>query len=155
VSPDCSVSQLVDGALLLDELSACFRRHLSLPEGAADAMALWVVFTWCLDLFQHSPRLAFQSPVYGCGKTTAFEILKELVPNPLATSNITPPLCTDSYRRSLARFLLTNWILRTPVRKVSFSTFLILVTIERLRPFVGATVRILSRGNTRHGRLPL
>jgi uncharacterized protein DUF3631 len=88
-SPDSSVSQSVEGALLLDELSACFRRHLSLPEGAPDAMALWAMFAWCHDAFQHSPRLALQSPLPRCGKTTAIRILKELVPIPLATSDIT------------------------------------------------------------------
>jgi putative DNA primase/helicase len=78
----------VDGAELLDELVSLFRRHLSLPEGAAQALALWVLFTHCLDAFEVSPRLAILSPVPECGKTTVLKLLSRLVPTPLPTSNI-------------------------------------------------------------------
>src|SRR5690348_10594066 len=35
----------VDGAALLDDIAETFRRHLILPRGAAEAIALWVVHT--------------------------------------------------------------------------------------------------------------
>jgi hypothetical protein len=39
----------VDGAVLLNDLSATFSRHLALLDGAADVMALWVMFTHGFD----------------------------------------------------------------------------------------------------------
>lgn len=80
----------IDGAQLLDDLVALFRRHLSLPEGAAEVMALWVVFAHCFGSFDALPRLAFVSPLPDCGKTTALTLLNGLVPRPLPTSNVTP-----------------------------------------------------------------
>ncbi|MCH8238997.1 MAG: DUF3631 domain-containing protein [Proteobacteria bacterium] len=81
----------VDGKQLLDNLVALFCRHLSLPEGAAEAMALWVAFAWTFDAFDASPRLAFTSPLPECGKTTALTLLAGLVPRSIAVSNTTSP----------------------------------------------------------------
>src|SRR5580704_15316273 len=61
----------VNGAELLDEICSKIRRHVVLPEGSADAMALWALHTHVFDCFNHSPRLAITSPEKGCGKTTA------------------------------------------------------------------------------------
>ena len=80
----------VGGASLLNELMAVFRRYLALPEGAAETMSLWVVFTHTFDAWAVSPRLAFTSPVLRCGKTTALSILSCLVTRPLLASNVTP-----------------------------------------------------------------
>ena len=79
----------VDGAQLLDELVAAFERFVSLPHGAADALALWVLFTHTFEAWESSPRLALTSPVPGCGKTTVLSLLGQLVRRPLPTSNIT------------------------------------------------------------------
>jgi hypothetical protein len=79
----------VDGANLLDDLVGAFSRHLALCEGAAEAIALWVLFAHTHDAHQTSPRLAFLSPVPECGKTTTLSILRALVPRALPTSNIT------------------------------------------------------------------
>jgi hypothetical protein len=40
-------------------------------------------------LLQSFPRLAITSPEKGCGKTTALDVLRELVARPLSTSNVT------------------------------------------------------------------
>ena len=61
----------VDGVVLFNELTAAFGRYLALPEGALEAMALWVLFTHTFDAAEVSPRLALLSPVPECGKTTA------------------------------------------------------------------------------------
>lgn len=53
-------------------------------------MAIWVAFSWTLDAFDASPRLALISPVPECGKTTVLTLLIGLVPNPLPASNTTP-----------------------------------------------------------------
>jgi hypothetical protein len=42
------------------------------------AMALWIIHTHIFGRFQFSPRLVLESPVRGCGKTTALSILELL-----------------------------------------------------------------------------
>lgn len=79
----------VDGAAVLNELAATFPRFLVLPDGAADAMALWVLHAHAHDAFLHSPRLNIYSPEKGCGKTTALDVLGGLTPKALRTENVT------------------------------------------------------------------
>jgi len=80
----------VDGADLLSALSGVFSRHLSLPRGAADAAALWIIHCHAFDAFPVSPFLTFSSPEKRCGKTSAMILLRFLVPKPLLASNLTP-----------------------------------------------------------------
>lgn len=80
----------VAGAQLLEEVARLFARHVVLPEGAATALALWVVGTYTYDLFRVWPRLALLSPVKRCGKTTLIEALAATCCRPLVASNITP-----------------------------------------------------------------
>src|SRR5262249_36075897 len=77
------------GASLLTEISAFLVRHVFLPTGAADALAVWVVHTYCFDVSRHTPRVAFTSPEKRCGKTTALDALRLLVCAPLPTANVT------------------------------------------------------------------
>jgi len=79
----------VIGHELLDEIRDTVKRHLVLPEGSAETLALWVVHTHAYECFGHSPRLAITSPEKGCGKTTTLDIVGELVARPLPTSNAT------------------------------------------------------------------
>ena len=79
----------VNGAELLDDLCKAIGEHVVLPEGGTEAMALWALHTHVFDCFNHSPRLAITSPEKGCGKTTALDVLRELVARPLSTSNVT------------------------------------------------------------------
>ena len=79
----------VDGAALLDELAHTYRRFISLPEGGAEALALWIVFTYALEAFDVAPILALSSPLKRCGKTTTEELTAALVKRPLAAANIT------------------------------------------------------------------
>ncbi len=74
---------------ILDGIVARLNRHLVLPVGAADAIALWIVHAHALDAARHSPILALLSPQRRCGKTTALDLIRELVPAALATANIT------------------------------------------------------------------
>lgn len=80
----------VAGEALLNEIVATLNRFLALPPGAADAIALWIMFAHCFEVAEVSPRLFFKSPTKRCGKSTAMEVVAQLVPCPLATSNITP-----------------------------------------------------------------
>src|SRR5438128_1860471 len=47
----------VDGGNLLDRLTEVARKHLVLPNGAAEAIALWVVHAHAHDCFDISPVL--------------------------------------------------------------------------------------------------
>lgn len=79
----------VNGAELLDTLSASIRRHVVMPDHAADTVALWLLHTYLLDCFGISPQLAITSPEKGCGKTTLLDVLSHLVMRPLPTGNAT------------------------------------------------------------------
>jgi putative DNA primase/helicase len=80
----------VDGAALLSEIEAAIVAHAVLPDGAAVAMALWIVHTYCLEAAAITPRLAIVSPTKRCGKTTVLKLLGALACKPLAAANLTP-----------------------------------------------------------------
>ncbi len=77
----------VSGCALLEEIAQTFRRFLILPEGAAEALSLWAVFTHVHDCFHVSPRLAITSPTKRCGKSRVREVLSCLVARPLLSEN--------------------------------------------------------------------
>jgi hypothetical protein len=79
----------VNGVMLLGELVGAIRRHVVLPESAADAVALWILHTHALNAAQITPRLAILSPEKRCGKTTMLKMLSRLVRRPLPTTNVT------------------------------------------------------------------
>jgi len=79
----------INGAELLGELSAAIRRHVVMPDWAADTVALWAAHTHLVDCFGISPRLAIRSPEKGCGKTTLLDALSRIVVRPLPTANAT------------------------------------------------------------------
>jgi putative DNA primase/helicase len=79
----------LDGAEVIQELAETFVRHLTLPEGASTALALWVIFTHAHNAFQISPLLAITSPEKGCGKSSLLMLLGALVRKPLPTANTT------------------------------------------------------------------
>lgn len=81
--------ETVDGDQLFKDVVSLFKRHMVLPAFAAEAMALWIIFSHTHDCWPISPRLALNSPEKRCGKTTALSIIQQLVPKPLPASNIT------------------------------------------------------------------
>jgi hypothetical protein len=69
-----------EGLALLVDIEAVLRRFIWLPnERDYTILALWIVYTYAYDLFDHAPRIALHSPVPGCGKSTLFRILRALV----------------------------------------------------------------------------
>jgi uncharacterized protein DUF3631 len=110
----------VDGVALLNDLAQTYRRFVSLPDGGAEALALWIVFTYALDAFDVAPILALCSPLKRCGKTTTEDLTAALAQRPLTAANITvaalyrtveqfaPTLIVDE----ADTFLLTNIALR-------------------------------------------
>jgi hypothetical protein len=79
----------VDGVQLLDDIAAILHNHMVLPDGAAEAIALWILWTYCFDHFRIAPILAIISPQKRCGKSRLLEILNETCEAPLLASNIT------------------------------------------------------------------
>jgi len=80
----------VDGAVLVQSLTAIIKRFMILPLGAALTIALWILRTFIFDSFGINPILSIRSPVMGCGKTTLINLIMMFVLKALATSNATP-----------------------------------------------------------------
>ena len=95
----------VAGAVLLDEIVAVLRRHVVMTsEHAAEAVALWIVFTHAIDSFQVAPRLAITSPQKRCGKTTLLTLVAGIVCRKLSASSISSSAVfwsVDRYRPTL------------------------------------------------------
>ena len=70
-------------------MATLLSRYLALPDGAAVAVALWVIHAHAFNSSPITPRLAIVSPEKRCGKTTLLRIIAALVPKPLAASNVT------------------------------------------------------------------
>jgi len=79
----------VNGVRLADDLVAAFKKYLILPDGAADVLTLWAIFTHVFTSFYVNPRLAITSPEKECGKTTTLDVLSRVTAKPLTPSNIT------------------------------------------------------------------
>lgn len=80
----------IHGDTLLDDLTGTLRRFVAFPSpGAAEAVALWIVHTHCLDAFDSSPRLAILSPEPQSGKTRTMELLEYLADRSMFTTNTT------------------------------------------------------------------
>jgi hypothetical protein len=80
----------VDGAQLLDEIAAAFRRYIVLPEHGDTIFSLWSVHTYLLDITTTSPRLQISAPDSECGKSTCLDVLYGLVRRPQNAVNLTP-----------------------------------------------------------------
>jgi Protein of unknown function (DUF3631) len=80
---------VASGAELLDAIVAIIKEYVIFDnEHAPRVVALWIVFTYLVHVFQFSPRLCITSPTKGCGKTTLLDIIFYMVLRPLLTSNV-------------------------------------------------------------------
>jgi putative DNA primase/helicase len=79
----------VDGAKLLDELTAIIHVYVILEDEEAWCVALWIVYTYAADAFRFSPRLGVTSATRGCGKSTLFDLIRTLAFRGQSTANIT------------------------------------------------------------------
>jgi putative DNA primase/helicase len=80
----------VSPADLLNNISAIISKCIVLSDHEANAIALWVIFTYCIDAANVAPILNITSPEKRCGKSTLAALLIRLVYRPIAASNITP-----------------------------------------------------------------
>lgn len=81
----------VDGKCLLDELEKILNRFLVFSSShESKAIALWILFSYCIDAADVAPILLVNSPEKRCGKSTLLSAVQRLVNCPLMASNITP-----------------------------------------------------------------
>jgi putative DNA primase/helicase len=90
LSPPEPWDEPVDGDAVLDEISMCLTAYVVMSRLKADAIALWVVYTYLIDRAQTAPRLVIKSPEKRCGKTTLLSLLSLLVARALPASNVSP-----------------------------------------------------------------
>jgi hypothetical protein len=81
--------EAVNGAETLSQIAETFARYVVLPDGGADALALWAAHAHGFKAFLCSPRLNIRSPEKRCGKTTLRDVVSIFVPRPLLTENLT------------------------------------------------------------------
>jgi len=81
---------VVDGAVLLDDITATLKRFIVLPPHAAEAVSLWVLHACALEAFTISPLLVVNSPTKRSGKTLLLQVISYLLVKRLFASNITP-----------------------------------------------------------------
>lgn len=97
--------EAVDGAALLNAIATLLRTFVVFGDPKyADALALWILHTYAMDLWFISPLAVVNSPTMQCGKTTLLQIVAHLVSRALATSNITPAAlfrAVEKYRPTL------------------------------------------------------
>lgn len=79
----------VDGAQLVEQISAIIDRHIVCQPATTIATALWIMFTWCIDAAQIAPIACITAPEKRCGKTQLLTLIGELVYQPMPVSNIT------------------------------------------------------------------
>ena len=80
----------VDGHELFNDLTSAFKQYLALQKYQAEALALWSVFSYCIDASNIAPKLLIYSPEKRCGKTTLLDVLVNIIWKPLPASNISP-----------------------------------------------------------------
>lgn len=80
----------VNGVDLLDEIHDMLIKHVCLPNGAAAALAVWALGSYCFDVWSLYPKVLITSPEKRCGKTTLIEVLEAVTCRALVASNISP-----------------------------------------------------------------
>ena len=59
----------VDIGTILEDIRVLIEDHMVLPDGAADAITLWIALTYVFDSFDVLPSIGLVSPLRRCGKT--------------------------------------------------------------------------------------
>jgi putative DNA primase/helicase len=74
---------------VLNEIESTIHRFIACVPETAQATALWIALTWVIDAVHVVPIAVITAPEKRCGKTQLLTLIGKLVPNPLASSNIT------------------------------------------------------------------
>jgi hypothetical protein len=96
----------VDGGALLSDLVEFFSGPLVLPEGGAEACALYTVMTYAVDMLELVPYLSASSAVMRSGKTRLTTLFSYVVRRPLVTTNASPSAIFRECERSQPTLIL-------------------------------------------------
>lgn len=78
----------IDPAQLLSEVSNTIRQFMVLGKEQADAAALWIAFTWFIDVVEVAPLAIINAPEKSCGKSQLLFLFRRMVFRPLMASNM-------------------------------------------------------------------
>jgi len=78
----------IDPAQLLSEVSDTIQQFIVLDTVQAHAAALWVAFTWFIDVVEVAPLAIITAPEPECGKSQLRDLLAKIVLRPLSTNNM-------------------------------------------------------------------
>lgn len=80
----------VEGAALLHEIEGTIRRFIICEPETATAAALWIAFSWSVDVVDVAPLAVITAPEKRCGKSQLLNLIARLCRRPLVASNISP-----------------------------------------------------------------
>jgi Protein of unknown function (DUF3631) len=80
----------INPAALLSELSDTVKRFIVCPDETADAAAVWIAFTWFIEVVEVAPIAVITAPEKRCGKSMLLFLIGRLSRDALTASNISP-----------------------------------------------------------------
>jgi putative DNA primase/helicase len=80
----------IDASALLGEIEATVHRFIVCNEDSGILVALWIAFTWIVDLVRISPILLITAPEKRCGKTQLLDLIGRMSCRSVMASNISP-----------------------------------------------------------------
>ena len=83
-------TETIAPAQLLDEIAATIQKFIVLDTEQAHAAALWVAFTWFIDVLEIAPLAIINAPEKSCGKTQLLTVLGRMAYRPLHAANASP-----------------------------------------------------------------
>lgn len=82
------VPHVPDLVKVLDDLCEFLNRYVAFPvQGAAETVSVWIAHTWCVEVFESTPRLALLSPEKQSGKTRLLECIDLVAYNSIHTAS--------------------------------------------------------------------
>jgi hypothetical protein len=96
----------LDTVALIGELERFFANRAHLPGGGAITLALWAVFTYCVDAFNTAPYLCIESVLPDCGKTTVLDLLEAVCARPEPCSGLTRAVMVRTINQTHATMLV-------------------------------------------------
>ncbi len=79
----------INPALLLNLISLTIRRFIVLSIEQADAVALWIAFTWFIFVVDIAPLAIINAPEKACGKSQLLDLIGRMVARPISAANST------------------------------------------------------------------
>lgn len=74
---------------MLSDISACIRSFIVIDAEQADAVTLWIAFTWFVDIVEVAPLLIINAPEKACGKSQLLDLVGRMSARPLFAANAT------------------------------------------------------------------